>query len=153
MRTDRKAWNPLPKTYTSTHRKTFLHSTRVREEWVLPAAQDCLWQIPEPVRIWSRKIDRLTLPNIGRPPEDVEDSYQKDDGQRCEVQTREEATVYVKELDLFVTVMLLDENTRSYFCSEAQRGSWVDLSLDRRSKTTSNQKGQENCLQYINRHS
>ena len=26
-----------------------------------------------------------------------------------EVQTREEATVYVKELDLFVTVMLLDE--------------------------------------------
>ena len=26
-----------------------------------------------------------------------------------EVQTREEATVYVKELDLFVTVMLLEE--------------------------------------------
>ena len=27
----------------------------------------------------------------------------------CEVQTREEATVFVRELDLFVTVMLLDE--------------------------------------------
>ena len=27
----------------------------------------------------------------------------------CEVQTREEATVYVKEWDLFVTVMLLEE--------------------------------------------
>ena len=33
-----------------------------------------------------------------------------------EVQTREEATVYVKELDLFVTVMLLEE-TAGKLCS------------------------------------
>ena len=55
-----------------------------------------------------------------------------------EVQTREEATVYVKELDLFVTVMPLEETLRSYFARETQRGSWVYLPLDRRSKTTSN---------------
>ena len=30
-----------------------------------------------------------------------------------EVQTSQDATVYVKELNLFVTVMLLDENSRS----------------------------------------
>ena len=44
-----------------------------------------------------------------------------------EVQTREEATVYVTELDLFVTVMLLEETPRSYFALETQRGSWVFL--------------------------
>ena len=45
-----------------------------------------------------------------------------------EVQSREEATVYVKELDVFVKV----------------RGSWVFLPLDQRSKTTTHQKRQEN---------
>ena len=42
-----------------------------------------------------------------------------------EVQTREEATVYVQQLDLFVTVMLLEKNSRSSFSWEALRGSWV----------------------------
>ena len=37
-----------------------------------------------------------------------------------EVQTREEATVYVKELDLFVTVVLLEDSS---FSREALRGS------------------------------
>ena len=65
-----------------------------------------------------------------------------------EVQTREEATVCVKGLDLFVTVMR--RNSRSSFSREALRGSWVYLPLDQRSKTTSHQKGQENWLQNIN---
>ena len=47
-----------------------------------------------------------------------------------EVQTREEATEIVEELDKFVTVMFL-------------RGSWVYLPLDQRSKTTTHQKRQE----------
>ena len=59
-----------------------------------------------------------------------------------EVQTREEATVYVKELDLFVTVVLL-ENTRSSFPSAALRRSWVCLPLDQRSKTPTHQKRQD----------
>ena len=38
-------------------------------------------------------------------------------------------------------------NTRSSFAREALRGSWVDLPLDQRSKTTSHPKWQENLLQ------
>ena len=52
-----------------------------------------------------------------------------------EVQTKEEATVSVKELDLFVTVVLLEETPQ---------GSSENLPLDQRSKSTSHQKGQEN---------
>ena len=65
-----------------------------------------------------------------------------------EVQTREEATVYVKELDLFVTVMLLEETPAVLFTWEALRRSWENLPLDQRSKTTSHQKWQKNQLQY-----
>ena len=35
-----------------------------------------------------------------------------------EVQTREEATVYVKQFDLFVEVMFVEENSRSSFLGE-----------------------------------
>ena len=65
-----------------------------------------------------------------------------------EVQTKEEATAYVKELDLFVTVMLLEENTRSSFTRTALRRSWVYLPLDQWSNPTSHQKCQKNQLQY-----
>ena len=61
-----------------------------------------------------------------------------------EVQTREEATVYVEELDLFVTVLLLSRNSRSAFIGETLRRTWVHVLLDQRSKTSSNQKRQEN---------
>ena len=57
-----------------------------------------------------------------------------------EVQTREEATVYVKELDSFICQI-----------GETMWGSWVYIPLDQRSKTTSHQKSQENWLQYIER--
>ena len=39
-----------------------------------------------------------------------------------EVQTKEEATVYVKQVDLFVTVMLLEETPRSSFTRETLWG-------------------------------
>ena len=60
-----------------------------------------------------------------------------------EVQTREEATVHVKDLDLFVTVMLLDE-TPAVLSREPLRESWVYLPLDQRPRITSHPKGQEN---------
>ena len=60
-----------------------------------------------------------------------------------EVQTREEVTVYVQQLDLFVKVMLLEETPAVL--------SWWNLCEDhgfsyhyQRSKTTSQQKWQEN---------
>ena len=61
-----------------------------------------------------------------------------------ELQTREEATVYVKELDLFVTGVLLEETPAVLSTREALRGSWVFLPLDQRSKTTSHKKWQKN---------
>ena len=59
-----------------------------------------------------------------------------------EVQTREEATAFVKHLD-FVKVMLLEE-TPAVLSWETLCGSWENIPLDQRSKTTSHQKWQEN---------
>ena len=61
-----------------------------------------------------------------------------------EVQTREEATVYVKQLDLFVKVALLEETPAVLSSREALRGSWVHGSLEKRVKSTSHQKRQDN---------
>ena len=60
-----------------------------------------------------------------------------------EVQTREEGTVYVKELDLFMTVVLLEEIPTVLSLGKlcADHGY---ISLDQRSKATTHQKGQEN---------
>ena len=64
-----------------------------------------------------------------------------------EVQTKEEATVYVGELDLFVTVMLL-EDTRVVLTRKTLRRSREKLPLDQLSETTSHQKWQEDQLQH-----
>ena len=63
-----------------------------------------------------------------------------------EVQTKEDATVFVKELDLFVTVMLLEETPAVLPLGKLCEESWENLPLDQRSKTTSHQKGQDNSL-------
>ena len=60
-----------------------------------------------------------------------------------EVQTKEEATVYVREMDLFVTVMLLEDATGSSFTWRTLRRSRAQLPLDQWSETTSHQKRQE----------
>ena len=52
-----------------------------------------------------------------------------------EVQTREEATVYVKELDLFVTVVLLEETPAVLSLGKLRED--LGYPLDQRSKTTS----------------
>ena len=46
-----------------------------------------------------------------------------------EVQTKDEVTVNVKELELIVTVMLLEDNTCSSFTQEALRRSWVYMHI------------------------
>ena len=63
-----------------------------------------------------------------------------------EVQTREEATVYVRELDLFVTVMLLEETPAVLSLGKTLRRTSVELPLDQWSRTTSHQQWQENQL-------
>ena len=100
-----------------------------------------MWWIPELACIWSARktFNSAELETIwtSRSPTTVMTA-------NGEMQTREEATVYVKELDLFVTVMLLEETPAVLSLEEALRGSWVYLPLDQRSETTSNQKCQEN---------
>ena len=57
-----------------------------------------------------------------------------------EVQTREEATVYVKQLDLFVKVMFLEEFPAVLSLEKLCKDHGCTYPLDQRSKTTSHQK-------------
>ena len=70
-----------------------------------------------------------------------------------EVLAKEEATVYVRELDLFVRVMLLEYTpavlSLGKLCEESRERIWVQLPLDHRSETTSHQERQENSLRHI----
>ena len=61
-----------------------------------------------------------------------------------EVQTREEATVYVKQLDLFVKVTLLEETPAVLSLGKLCENHGFFIPLDQRSKTTSHQKWPEN---------
>ena len=65
-----------------------------------------------------------------------------------EVQTEEEATVYVRELDLFVTVMLLEDTPAVLSLGKLCEDHGNKLALDQWSRTTSHQKWQENRLQH-----
>ena len=65
-----------------------------------------------------------------------------------EVQTEEEATVYVRELDLFVTVMLLEDTPAVLSLGKLCEDHGFKLALDQWSRTTSHQKWQENRLQH-----
>ena len=60
--------------------------------------------------------------------------------QNGEVQTREDATVYVKDMDSFVTVMLLEE-TPSVLSLGNLRGSWVYVPLNQCQKPHLTQNG------------
>ena len=62
-----------------------------------------------------------------------------------EVQTKEEATVYVKELDLFVTVMLLEDTPAVLSLGNISR---IFLPLDQWSETTTHQRWQTNKMQH-----
>ena len=97
----------LPKTILISKRKTKLHSTRPRKNgyWVLPAAST---KEPEEREFVVSKKDlnsaRLETMRTSRSPATVMTA-------NGEVQTREEATVHVKQLDLFVKVMFLNETS------------------------------------------
>ena len=65
-----------------------------------------------------------------------------------EVLTKEEATVYVRELDLFVTERLLEDTPCNSDTRNTLRRSRVQLPLDQCSDTTSHQKWQKDQLQH-----
>ena len=58
------------------------------------------------------------------------------------VPTRKEATVYVKELDLFVTVMLLEETPADLSLGKLCEDYGHTCPLDQRSKTTTHSQWQ-----------
>ena len=102
----------LLKTCTSSKKRTRLHSTFQREEWVPPATST---KEPEErefavdsgatMHMVSKKdlnSAELETMRTSRSPTTVMTT-------NGEVQTREEATVYVKQLDVIVKVMLLEE--------------------------------------------
>ena len=63
-----------------------------------------------------------------------------------EVQTREEATIYVKQLDLFVTVMLLQETPAVLSLEKLCEEHGYTHHCKKRSQTTCHQKGQEQLI-------
>ena len=107
-----KAWNLAKNIYKLKEKdKTTFFSTA--EEWVLPAAstkepeeREFVVDSGASMHIVSKKdlnsAEFFETMRISRNPTTVMTA-------NGEVQTREEVTVYVKELDLFVTVMLLEE--------------------------------------------
>ena len=95
----------LLKTFTSSKNKTRPHSTFPRRSGYSRLRQqksprkESVWWIQELVCKWSAELEPM---RTSRSPTTVMTA-------NGEVQTREEATVYVKQLDLFVKVMLLEE--------------------------------------------
>ena len=133
-----KAWNVAKNIYKlKENDKAAFYSPS--DEWVLPAASTIKPEEREFVVdsgaslhvVSKQDLDSAVLETgrVSKSPTTV----MKANG---EVLTREEATVYVEELNSYVTVMLLEE-TPAVLSREALRGSWVYLPLDQRSKTTS----------------
>ena len=102
----------LGKTYTCSKRTTKLHSTRPRKNWYSrlrqqkePEEREVAVDSGASMHMVSKKdfnsaeLETMTTSRSLTSVMTV----------NGEVQTREEATVYVKELDLFVKVMLLEE--------------------------------------------
>ena len=68
--------------------------------------------------------------------------------QRRSANKKQEATVYVKELDLFVTVMLLEDTLAVLSLGKTLRRSRMFLPLDQWSETATHQKWQTDRMQH-----
>ena len=65
-----------------------------------------------------------------------------------EVETHEEATLYVKELDIFLTMKVLENTSAVLSLGKTLRRKRIFLRMDPWSKTTSHQKRDSDTLQY-----
>ena len=134
-----KAWNLAKNMYKLKEKeKAAFHSPS--EEWVMPAAstikpEEREFAVDSGVHMVSNrdlKSAELETMRISKNPTTVMTAS-------GEVQTKEEATVFFKEIDSLVNIMLLEETPRIM----------VQLPLDQWSKTTSRQERQKHRLQYI----
>ena len=143
-----KAWNLARHIYKLTEKDeaTFYSPT---EEWIMPAASTKKPEEREFVvdsgasmhMVSKRDLDSFELETmrISKNPTTVMMA-------NGEVQTREEATVYVKGLDLFVTVMLLEDTPAVLLLGKNLRRSRIFLPLDHWSETTTHQRRQTNKM-------
>ena len=146
-----KAWNPAKNIHKlkEKYKATFYSPA---EEWVLQVAET---QGPEEREfvvdsgagmhmVSKRDLNSAELETMraSRSPTTVMTA-------NGEVQTREEATEYVKELDLFVTVMLLEETPAVLSLGKlCEHHGYTYLPLEQWPKTTSYQIWHNNQLQF-----
>ena len=119
-----------PKTYTSSKRTDKAACYYPVEEWVLPATSTKDPEEREFVVDSGASMHMVSKKEINSAELETMRTSRSPTMEmtpNAEVQTREEATVYVKQLDLFVKVMLLEETPAVHL----------------RSETTSHQKRQE----------
>ena len=147
----------LPKTNISSEKKTRLHSTFPRRNGYSrastkePEERELVVDSGASVHMVSKKdlnsAEWETM-RISKNPTTVITA-------NGEVQTREEATIYVKELDLFVPVMLLEETPAVLLLEKLCEDHGYPYHLDQRSKTTLTKNGKRidcnisNCLSFV----
>ena len=152
----------LPKTFTSSKRMTKRHSTRrgrmctySRLHQQKSRSKESLWWILERVCTWSVE-ETLTLLSW-RPwgHREVQRRWWrptarcKQEKKQCLKKKKKKATVYVKELDLFVTVMLLEETPSVLSLGKLCEDHRYTYHWTSGQKITSHQTWQENWLQNI----
>ena len=140
-----KAWN-LAKNIYKLKEKDQVTFYSTAEEWVLPAAstkepEERKFVVDSGACLWSATLPSWTPWETSRSPTTVMTAG--------EVQTREEATVYVKELDLFVTVMLLEETPALFSLGKLCEDHGYTYHWTSGRKPHLTKKGKRIWLQYI----
>ena len=79
------------------------------------------------IRVPSCTPNRKDLNSAARKLQEFSEPRQKSSRQVGEVQTNQEVTLCVKELDLLVTVQLFEDTPLSSIASTTLRGSWVSI--------------------------
>ena len=138
--------------HLSAHRKRKSYIFSPTDQWVLPAASTIKQEEREFVvdsgatmHMVSRKgLNSTELENVR-----ISKSLTTVVTANGEVLTKEEATVYVRELDIFVTVMLVEVH-RQFFHSE-NSAKITSIITNQWSQTTSNQKWQTDKMQHSER--
>ena len=136
----------LPRTYTSSKRTTRLHSSRLqksgfsqmlqqesrRREFVVDSG--AIMHMVSKKNLNSAELETM---RTSRSPSKVTTA-------NGEVITTKEATENVKQLRLTRHCYASSRNSRSAFIGETLRRTWVHVSLEKRSQSTSHQRWQEN---------
>ena len=143
-----KAWN-LAKNMDTVKEKTKLHFTRPRKNGHSQLRQQKKPEEREFVVYSGAGMHMVSKRDLNSAELETMRSSTTVMKTNGEVQTREEATVYVKELDFFVTVVLLDETPAVLSLGKLCEYHGYALPLDQRSKTASHQKWPENWLQIV----